>query len=215
MFSPRDRMPRFIPSAHRILFLAAFALFLASCGRETPAVAPLGREAVVLAFGDSLTYGTGAEKDSSYPALLEALIGRRVINAGIPGELTGEGRARLPELLDRHRPDLLILCHGGNDLLRRTGEEYAAANLRAMIAMARERGIDVVLLGVPKPGIVLAAADFYRDIAEESKIPFESQILPEILGERALKSDRFHPNAEGYGKLAEAVAALLKKARAL
>jgi lysophospholipase L1-like esterase len=119
------------------------------------------------------------------------------------------------ELLDRHRPDLMILCHGGNDLLRRTGEENAAANLKAMIAMAKERRIDVVLLGVPRPGLVLSPPDFYQEIAEEFSIPYEGEILPGILGERSLKSDRFHPNAEGYGKLAEAVASLLKKARAL
>lgn len=197
------------------LFLAAFSLLLAACDKGPPAVSPLGRQAVVLAFGDSLTYGTGAERDSSYPARLEALIGRRVINAGIPGELSAEGRQRLPQLLDEHRPGLLILCHGGNDLLRQTGEETAASNLKAMISMARERGIDVVLLGVPKPALVLSAADFYGEIARESNIPYEGEVLSDILGERSLKSDRFHPNAEGYRKLAEAVEDLLKRAKAL
>lgn len=197
------------------LLFVFFSLLLTACSRENPSVGPLDRQAVVLAFGDSLTFGAGAEKDASYPARLEALIGRRVINAGVSGELSGEGRSRFVELLDRRRPDLVILCHGGNDLLRRTGEENVAANLKAMIALARERGIDVVLLGVPRPGLVLSAPDFYREIAEEFNIPYEGEILPDILGERSLKSDRFHPNAEGYGKLAEAVAALLRKARAI
>lgn len=197
------------------LLFAVFALLLSACDRETPALTPLDRQALVLAFGDSLTHGTGAEEAASYPARLEALIGRRVVNAGIPGELSSEGRARLPELLDKHRPALLILCHGGNDLLRRTGEEHAAANLTAMIAMARERGVEVVLLGVPKPGLSLSAADFYREIAEKFNVPYEAEILSDILGERSLKSDRFHPNAEGYEKLAEAVEDLLKKAKAL
>jgi lysophospholipase L1-like esterase len=208
-------MSHFIQLIYRTaLLFSFFSLLLTACDR-TPSVAPLGREAVVLAFGDSLTYGTGAEKGGSYPAHLEALIGRKVINAGISGELSGEGRSRLVELLDRHRPDLMILCHGGNDLLRRTGEENAAANLKAMIAMARERRIDVVLLGVPRPGLILSPPDFYQEIAEEFSIPYEGEILPDILGERSLKSDRFHPNAEGYRKLAQAVETLLKKARAL
>lgn len=209
-------MFRSVANAKWITGLAAFfLLFLTACDGKTPTVAPLGGQATVLAFGDSLTFGTGAEAGASYPARLEALIGRRVVNAGVPGELSGQGMSRLPTLLDRHRPDLLVLCHGGNDLLRRTGEEKTAANIRAMVEMARERGIDVVLVGVPRPGLVLEAPGFYEEIAGEFLAPYEGEILSAILAERSLKSDRFHPNAEGYRKLAQAIAALLKKARAL
>jgi lysophospholipase L1-like esterase len=209
-------MFRSVANAKRITGLVAFfLLFLTACDGKTPTVAPLGDQATVLAFGDSLTFGTGAETGASYPARLEALIGRRVVNAGVPGEFSGQGMSRLPTLLDRHRPDLLVLCHGGNDLLRRTGEEKTAANIRAMVEMARERGIDVVLIGVPRPGLVLEAPAFYEEIAEELLAPYEGEILSTILAERSLKNDRFHPNAEGYRKLAQAIAALLKKARAL
>jgi lysophospholipase L1-like esterase len=170
---------------------------------------------VVLAFGDSLTAGTGADPGLSYPAQLGQLIGRRVINAGIPGELSAAGRARLPELLDRERPDLLLLCHGGNDLLHRTGESQAEANLRQMIEAAHSRGIAVVLIGVPRPGLLLDPAPFYRRLAAEFRLPLQEEVLAEILSDRDLKNDTVHPNAAGYRQLAEALAALLKKAGAL
>ena len=99
----------------------------------------LAKDAVILAFGDSLTFGTGAAPGESYPAVLERLVGRRVVNEGIPGEITGEGLERLPEVLRREKPALLILCHGANDLLRFLDKRRAAANLRAMIRLAREK----------------------------------------------------------------------------
>lgn len=64
-----------------------------------------------------MTFGTGAAPEESYLAVLERLVGRRVVNEGVPGEITDEGLERLPEVLKREKPTLLILCHGANDLL--------------------------------------------------------------------------------------------------
>jgi acyl-CoA thioesterase-1 len=147
--------------------------------------------------------------------VLEGLIHRKVINAGVPGEVTSQGLARLPEFLDKHQPALLILCHGGNDLLRRTGEKQAADNLRAMTRMAKKKGIDVALIGVPKPGLSVPVAGFYEDIAREFDIPYEGEILADILSTSSLKSDMIHPNSRGYAELAQSVAVLLRKAQAI
>ena len=209
-------------SAHRsfsrarnaaILLLLAFAL--AGCGGSTPKLSKLSADAVVLAFGDSLTFGTGAQPEASYPAVLEQLIGRKVWSAGVPGEVSADGLARLPTALDDYQPRLLILCHGGNDFLRKLGDAQAAENLRAMIRLARERGIDVMLVAVPKPGLFPSPPDFYAEIAKEFRLPYEDAALKAILRDNELKSDIAHPNAKGYAKLAEAVAAALKKSGAL
>jgi lysophospholipase L1-like esterase len=194
------------------LLLLAFAL--AGCGGSAPKLSKLPADAVVLAFGDSLTFGTGAQPEASYPAVLEKLIGRKVWSAGVPGEVSAAGLERLPSVLDYYQPRLLILCHGGNDFLRKLGDAQAAENLRAMIRLAKQQGVDVVLIAVPKPGLFPSPPDFYADIAKEFRLPHEDAALKTILRDNALKSDLAHPNARGYAKLAEAVAALLKKSGA-
>lgn len=191
------------------------ALLLASgCGQQAK-LAPLAADSVLLAFGDSLTFGTGANENESYPAQLAKLSGRRVVREGVPGEVSEAGLARLPAALDEHRPRLLLLCHGGNDFLRRLPKAAAAANLRAMIQLARSRGIDVVLIGTPEFGFLLSPPDFYAEIAKEFRIPYEGEVLSKILRDSSLKADQIHPNALGYRLMAERVHAMLQKAGAL
>jgi acyl-CoA thioesterase-1 len=203
----------------------------------------LAKDAVILAFGDSLTFGTGAAPGESYPAVLERLIGRRVVNEGIPGEISGEGLERLPEMLKREKPALLILCHGANDLLRFLDRRRVAANLRAMIRLARKNGAAVLLvavpslgitlspepvyleiptekgasvrIAVPSPGITLSPAPLYREIAAEMGLPVEEETLTMVLSDGSLKSDFIHPNAAGYRRLAESIAVLLRKSGAV
>lgn len=190
------------------------ALVIAACGARTR-LEPLPREAVVLAFGDSLTYGTGAAEAESYPAQLESLIGRRVVRAGVPGEVTAQALARLPGALDEYAPRLVLLCIGGNDFLRRLGNEQAEHNVRAMIELARRRGIDVLLIGTPEPGLFPSPPAFYAALAKDLHIPYEGEVITEVLKDARLKSDPIHPNAAGYRVIAERVAAVLKKSGAL
>ena len=188
---------------------------LAACGARTPPLPRFIPDAVVLAFGDSLTFGTGAAPKESYPAQLEALIGRKVVSAGVPGEVSAAGLARLPAALEEAKPQLVILCEGGNDFLQKLGDGQAADNIRAMVRFAKAQGAQVVLIGVPKPGLLPSPAGFYADIAREFRLPYEETALKKILADNALKSDLVHPNAAGYARLAEAIAALLKKTGAI
>jgi lysophospholipase L1-like esterase len=200
------------PGAPR-LWLALLALLLAACG-DQPRLPKLAADAVVLAFGDSLTFGTGASEAESYPAQLAQLIGRRVVREGVPGEVSAAGLERLPAMLEEHRPALLVLCHGGNDFLRRLSKEAAAANLRAMVGLAKSRGVAVVLVGTPEPGFGVTPPGFYKAIAAEFRIPYDGEVIGRILKEASLKSDPIHPNARGYRLMAERVAELLRKSGA-
>lgn len=194
--------------------LVVFATVLAACG-DAPKLAPLAPDAVVLAFGDSITYGTGARESESFPAQLEGLIGRKVVRAGVPGEVSAQALARLPGELDEHRPALLVLCIGGNDFLRNLGKAQVAANVQTMVALARQRGIDVVLIGTPEKGLTVTPPAFYAEIAEQLGIPYEGSVIGKILRNSELKSDTIHPNARGYRLIAERVAALLRDAGAI
>jgi len=188
---------------------------LGACGDRSPGLPQLGVGDVVLAFGDSLTYGTGASQGQSYPAVLSEMIGRTVVSSGVPGERTAEALERLPEVLDTHQPRIMLLCLGGNDMLRKVDAAEIETNLRQMIETAAEKGVAVVLIGVPRPALLGGTAQFYKAIADDYAIPFEGDILNEILRNNEYKSDPIHPNARGYRMLATAIAGVLKRSGAI
>src|SRR5690606_9459603 len=192
----------------------AVLLALVACSGP-PQLPALAEDAVILAFGDSLTRGTGAGAGEDYPSVLAALSGRRVINAGVPGEVSRDGLRRLPALLEKHEPALLLLCHGGNDLLQRLDPEETAANLERMVRMAGERGIAVLLVGVPEPGLLLSDADYYEAVAEATGAVYAGDVIARVLGDASLKSDPVHPNGAGYRQVAEALHDVLVEAGAL
>lgn len=200
-------------SLSRLLLLTA-CFFLLSC-EEKPAISYLGEDAIILAFGDSLTFGTGADKLHSYPSQLQRRIGRKVINAGIPGEITAKGLRRLPGLLERHRPDLVILCHGANDILRKLDLEKTEANLAEMVRLVQDSGAEVILLAVPDFNILLSPAEFYADLSQAHHIPLLEDTLSDILLDARFKSDHVHPNADGYAVMADKIQLLIEKSGGL
>ena len=199
----------------RIVSLAFLTCLLASGCDNPPKIKPLDADAVILAFGDSLTYGTGAGNGQSYPSRLQSLISRTVINAGIPGEVSRTGLRRLPALLETHRPDLIIICHGGNDILRRQDLQLTRQNIQHMIDMSQAHGSQVILVGVPEFGIFLTSAEFYTELAEENHLPLENDVLGDVLKIAAYKSDQIHPNADGYAIIATRLAELLRNSDAI
>ncbi|KYJ87092.1 arylesterase [Sulfurovum riftiae] len=190
------------------LLLILFTFFQ---GKE-PKMQKLKSGDTILAFGDSLTYGFGASPNESYPAQLQKFSGVHVINAGINGESSSEGLQRLPSLLDDPSVKLMILCFGGNDILQKKPMDQLKVNLRAMISMARAKGVDVLLVSVPNLSLFgLSPLDLYKELSKEEGVPLVSGLLAEVLGNPALKSDQIHPNAKGYKKMARRIHEVLRE----
>lgn len=196
-------------------WLALFVLLLLVGCERAPALSRLTPHDVIVAFGDSLTYGTGASPESAYPAVLAELTGRTVINAGVPGETTADGLKRLPDVLAEHKPRLVLLCLGGNDLLRRIPEAETETHLRLLARTIRDSGAALVLIGVPEPKLFGGAAPVYGRLAEELGIPLENEVFVEVLKDNRLKSDPIHANAAGYRVVAERLAKFLRESGAL
>ena len=188
-------------------------LLLTACGE--PGFRPLAPGETILAFGDSLTEGRGVSPAQSYPSVLASLSGHPVINGGVSGELSQAGRARLPALLAEHRPALVILLEGGNDMLRGSGEVALKANLAAMIEAVQGSGAQVLLVAVPRKSLFADGAPLYGELAEQYGLVLDNDSLGELLRTPGLKSDAVHLNAQGYGALAERLHRLLQARGAL
>jgi acyl-CoA thioesterase-1 len=179
---------------------------------------PLPPDAVVLAFGDSVTYGTGASRGEDYPARLAALTGRRVRNAGIPGDTALEARSRIAEALAESGAALAIIELGGNDFLQRRSSAEVKEDLRAIIAAARAAEAIPVLVSVPEISILgavsgrLSDSPIYAALAEEEQVLLVDDVFAEVLSDPSLRADPIHPNAAGYRKLAARIAETLERA---
>ncbi len=193
----------------------ALIVLCASCSEPTPVLAPLSPDATILAFGDSLTYGTGTSREDSYPSVLAKITHLKVINAGKSGETTQGGLERLPKALQEYHPSLVILSLGGNDIIKRVPVETVKSNLEKMITIIKNTGAGVVLVAAPAPSLTLSVPDFYEQIAEKYDIPYSGDLIRKLLKQREYKSDTIHFNAKGYARLAQGIAELLKKAGAI
>jgi len=164
----------------------------------------------VLAFGDSITNGYNVNEENSYPYKLSKLLQVEVINAGVNGELTSQGLKRLPFLLKEYKPQILIICHGGNDIIRKKSLIEAKENIAKMIKLARKKNVQVFLIGVPTIELLtLSTAQIYYELANELNVPIDDSSLEEILQDNTLKIDQIHPNEKGYDLLSNRIANLI------
>jgi acyl-CoA thioesterase I len=199
----------------RRIFLVVLLALLAACGGKQKAT-PLPPGSPVLAFGDSVTFGTGAAPGEDYPTQLAAISGWNVTNAGIPGDTAEAARGRIRGAIEQAQPALVIVELGGNDFLRRRPEGQVREDLRAILNEVRRANIPVVLVAVPRFSLIGAAvgalpdAELYEKLADEEKVPLVPEVFGRILADPGLKADQIHPNGPGYRQLAEGIARTLR-----
>ncbi|WP_369774199.1 GDSL-type esterase/lipase family protein [Thioalkalivibrio sp. AKL19] len=200
----------------RALFLVVLVALLAACGGSGPGdFDPLPRQATVLAFGDSVTHGTGAGGGEDFPTRLAAITGWTIINDGVPGDRANSARERLGPSLREHEPDLVLIWLGGNDFLRQREPTAVKEDLRALVGTVRDHGARPVLLGVPRASALGAATGrlrddpIYRELAREEQVALIEGVLSGVLSERDLRADPVHPNARGYRRIASEIAEAL------
>ena len=188
------------------------------------AAQPQADERLVLAFGDSLYAGYGVARKDSFPAALEREleaggIPAKVVNAGVSGDTTAGGRARLNFTLDglERTPDLAVVGLGANDALRGLDPAQTRANLDAILAELKRRGIPVVLTGMMAPrnmdSVYFRSFDgIYPDLAEKYDAALDPFLMAGVITDQGLLlDDGLHPNAAGIRKMAERVTPLAKE----
>jgi acyl-CoA thioesterase-1 len=186
------------------------------------------REVRILALGDSLTAGYGLARAEGFVAQLQAALRAKgvpatVIDAGVSGDTSAGGRARLDWAL-ADRPDVAIVALGGNDLLRGLNPEATYANLNDILTRLAGRNIPVLLAGMLGPRnlgqeFVTAFEGAYQRLSREHDVVFYPFFLDGVAGDAALNQpDGIHPNARGVAVMVErimpSVEALLARVRA-
>jgi acyl-CoA thioesterase I len=162
----------------------------------------------ILVVGDSISAAFGLEISEGWVSLLEERLQARdepvpVVNASVSGDTTAGGLARLPRLLERHEPDLVVIELGGNDGLRGMAPANMQQNLSQMVKLALEADAEVLLLGMQLPPnyglrFTEAFAQVFVDVSEEHDVPLVPFVLEGIAGvaDRSLmQADGIHPTA--------------------
>jgi acyl-CoA thioesterase-1 len=152
----------------------------------------------IICFGDSITFGYGAEPGEDYPSALRAMTSIPVLNAGVDGNTTEQALKRLESDVLSQEPLLVIIEIGGNDFLRKIPMGVTIKNVAYMIEKAQEKGAMVALVDISAGMLLGQYRSAFQKIAREKGAIFVPSILKGIITNPSLKSDFMHPNGKGY-----------------
>lgn len=183
-----------------ILPLLLASLLLTACGGPEPVTL---RGDNIICFGDSLTFGTGAPRDKSYPAQLAEMIGQPVINSGIPGDTTDRALRRLERDVLSKSPRIVLITLGGNDLKNGVNKKTAFKNLKDIVDTIQARGALVVFGGIRLLFWDRGYEEEYEKLAAETGALLVPDILGGLMGHEELMHDTIHPNGAGYKIMAQ------------
>lgn len=186
-----------------------------AAGKVPPKVtsAPV-MEGTIVAVGDSLTAGLGVPEELAYPARLANKLhadgfAYQVINAGVSGETSSGARSRIEWVIASLNPDIVILETGANDGLRGIDPKILEANLNEICIFLKENNVEVLLAGMQMlpnlgPDYTRSFSSIYPRIAQKHQLVFMPFFLKDVAGDiRLNQSDRLHPRAPGYDRIAD------------
>lgn len=153
---------------------------------------------IIICFGDSLTFGTGATTGMDYPAQLARMIGKPVVNKGISGDTTASARRRLNRDVLSANPATVLITLGGNDLKNGVSKNVAFSNLKYIVETIQQRGAKVIIGGLKFPGMDRGFAKGYEALAKQTGATLVPNIFAGIFDNLDLMSDPIHPNNAGY-----------------
>jgi len=187
-----------------IALLGYSVIALTGCAkREIKNIDSKGKN--IVCFGDSITFGYGAEPGGDYPSALTKMTSIPVINAGIDGDTSTEAIKRIKsDVLDRD-PLLVIVEFGGNDFLRKIPQEITLNNMREIIDKIQAQGAMVAVVDISTGMILKEYHSAFYNLAGEKGAIFIPNILSGIITNPHLKSDFIHPNADGYNVIAQRI----------
>ncbi len=190
-----------------ILFVACYLLFavlLGGCAkREIKNIDSKGTN--IVCFGDSITFGYGANPSEGFPAQLSQMTKFTVINAGIDGDTSFEAIKRgESDILDRD-PLLVIIEFGGNDFLRKIPMSTTLKNIEEMIKKIQSKGAMVAIADISTAIVMSNYGKEFKFLSQRYNTIFIPNLLSGILTDSSLKSDFIHPNADGYKIIAQRI----------
>ncbi len=189
-----------------VFLLVAFIVSVLMIARRPPDIKNINSSGKnIVCFGNSLTYGYGADKGFDYPSLLRSMVNFPVINAGRNGDTTYDALKRLESDVIAKEPFLVIVEFGGNDFLKHIPKNETIANIEKMVKRIQDAGAMVVLVETRAGLLKDEYLKDYQRIAKQYRVLFIPNILKGILTNPRLKYDYIHPNSQGYEIMAKRI----------
>jgi len=178
-------------------------MFCGCAKREIKNIDSKGKN--IICFGDSITFGYGAEPGEDYPKAMCPLLDYPIMNAGVDSDTTIRGLERFQEEVIDKEPLLVIIEMGGNDFLKKVPMETTMNNVSTMIDRAQESGAMVAIADISSGMFLREYRSRFARLAKEKNVIFIPEILRGIITNPSMKSDFIHPNAAGYKIIAQKI----------
>jgi len=187
----------------KLLFIISLIIL---CGCAKPQIRNADSKGTdIICFGDSITFGYGANPGEDYPSILAGMLDYPVVNAGVDGDTSFDAVERLEkDVLDKN-PRLVIVEFCGNDFLKKIPREDTVKNLSLIIDRIQQKGAMVALVDISSGMFFREYRRDFKKLAAQKKAILIPLVLNKIITNPAMKSDFFHPNARGYKIIAKRI----------